>query len=325
MAELFIAPGSEASVHCTPIVPKTKNTSAHTTFEKTYTSVHKLLSGILTLARTHQVPLNIIGGGSNILIPDTMLRGLTIYLGNIRGITIAHSTDGSLERNHYDNDATQNIFVTVMSGESITHLTTYLANQGIGGIEFLYGMPGTVGGAVWMNARCYGHEISEIFVSAKGITLEGNEWSYEYCAQDFSYKHSPFQDNEGIILACTLRMRPSTPHKLWPFMLSCEFDRRAKGHYLAPCAGSVFKNNHKFGSPSGTLLDTLHWKGTSIGGAMVNPLHANIIINTGNATSREIYTLSERMQRSVYDKYHFCLEHEIVLMGDPQQWHSIQQ
>ena len=103
-------------------------------------------------------------------------------------------------------------------------------------------------------------------------------------------------------------------------MLSHEMDRRYKGHFIAPCAGSVFKNDKAFGAPSGQILDALHWKNKSHNGAGVNPFHANIIINKGDATAMDIYTLSQKMRQSVQEKNNIALAYELIFLGEEKQW-----
>ena len=258
---------------------------------------------ILQIANTYNIPITILGEGSNVLVPNSEIKGLIICTSNIKSISVNETS------------------VNVEGGCSVRHLCTYLANKGKQSVEFLYGMPGTIGGACWMNARCYGREISEVLIAVKGLNFKGELWNYTANSKDFSYKISPFQKQNIIITNCILAIKKVAQEKLWQEMLSYEYDRRIKGHYTAPCAGSVFKNNHNFGMPSGKLLDTLGFRGKVYGGAMVNPLHANIIINANNATAKEIYELSLDMQRKVYETYGFALEHEIQLLGESSQWH----
>ncbi len=261
------------------------------------------LQKVLQIAHAYAVPITILGGGSNVLASTNEIKGLVLCTVHMNNISLNETT------------------VAVEGGSTVRSLCVYLANRGKQSIEFLYGMPGTVGGACWMNARCYGREICETLISVEGYDLQGIHWSYTVDTKDFSYKKSPFQEQEIIITKCVFALKEAQQEELWQKMLSYEYDRRIKGHYTAPCAGSVFKNNRDFGMPSGQILDTLGFRGTSYGGAMVHPLHANIIINTGTATAEDVYALSLHMKQKVNEAYGFTLEHEIQLLGESSQWH----
>lgn len=256
----------------------------------------------LELTQHYSVPLSILGAGSNVLAPDTGIVGLVLTLSSFKEV-------------HLYSDRLQ-----VESGAEVRAVSAFLANKGKKCLEFLYGMPGSIGGACWMNARSYGKEISEVLLLVKGLKRDGKDWEYPVSKEDFSYKNSPFQKGTDIITECTLKICDAPSAVLWKEMLDHEFDRRSKGHYLGPCAGSVFKNNYTFGAPSGKLLDALGYRGRKHNGAMVNPKHANIIINTGKASADDIYALSSEMQAQVKKNYGFDMEYEIILLGERAQW-----
>lgn len=260
------------------------------------------LKKILQLATKYNIAITILGGGSNVLAPDTRLSGLTISTTKLNNITL-----------HED-------YAIIESGISIRKAASQLANNGKRALDFLYGMPGSMGGALWMNARCYGHEISEVLIKTSGLTLQGEVWNYDFNPDDFSYKTSPFQHKMGIITDCYIRTHNDAVNLIWSDMIAHEMDRTHKGHYLAPCAGSIFKNNYDFGAPTGKLLDQLGWRNQSYKDAMVNPYHANIIINKGHALSQDIYDLSLRMKQSIQKSYNIELEHEIILLGNEELW-----
>ncbi len=259
---------------------------------------------ILKLAHAHAIPITLLGKGTNVLPPDETLPHLVIVMTHIRGIGIDNKKNTAC----------------IMAGELVSHASAYLAGYGKSALEFLYGMPGTIGGALWMNARCYDKEISNVLRSVQGYTIEGDAWKYEYKKEDFSYKKSPFQTTSHIITECEVALCNEDAHKLWRIMLNHEMDRRHKGHYSAPCAGSVFKNNHDHKKPAGHILDALGYKGTRVGGATVSTRHANIIITHPNAQSYDVFELSENMRRKAYDTLSITLEREIVLLGSARLW-----
>jgi UDP-N-acetylmuramate dehydrogenase len=180
--------------------------------------------------------------------------------------------------------------------------------------EYFAGMPGTVGGAVWMNARCYDHSVSDYLVSVKLLSRDGLQKDYRFRAEDFGYKHSPFQNGDNIIIEGTFRLPKKDRQAIRDTMNWCRQDRESKGHYRFPSAGSAFKNNRAFGKPSGKIIDELGLCGFSRGGAQVAPWHGNIIINRGNASASEIKMLCNDIQTKVKEKTGFELESEILFI-----------
>ncbi len=262
------------------------------------------LARLLKLAHEYAVPITLLGEGTNVLPPDQTLNQLVIVVANIRGMRI----------NAQKNTA------CIMAGEPVRNAAAYLARYGKAALEFLYGMPGTMGGALWMNARCYGKEISDVLLRARGYTMQGDAWEYAYNKADFAYKTSPFQSSPCVITECEIRLHDEDARALWRTMLSNEMDRRYKGHYSAPCAGSVFKNNYAHGKPAGHILDELGYKGMRMGGARVSHRHANIIVTSPDASSHDVFELSEDMRSKAYDTLSIVLEREIILLGDAALW-----
>jgi UDP-N-acetylmuramate dehydrogenase len=213
-------------------------------------------------------------------------------------------------------DSEEGVRARVGSGLPVSDAAADLADRGLAGLDFLYAMPGSVGGAVWMNARCYGSSIIDVLHSVDVVTPEGTAETYEPREGDFGYKVSPFQTNEAVILAATLRLRREEPAAIWTRMREHEEDRSTKGHFSGPSAGSVFKNNREFGSPSGKIIDSLGLRGHQVGGARVSDRHANIIINTGNATAADIRTLIEYVETQVREQLGLQLEREVLFAGD---------
>lgn len=253
---------------------------------------------LLAAAREHGVPWFVLGGGANILVADDGIRGIVIDMGSIA---------------HCDHRGTTLI---AGAGLPVSDASAYAADHALAGLDFIYSMPGSVGGAVWMNARCYDGEIYPILESVEIVTPDGALDTYTPAPEDFDYKRSPFMSNSAIMTEVRLRLDHGDPEALWRVMREHEADRRSKGHFIAPCAGSVFKNNRAFGSPSGAIIDSIGMRGTAIGGAKVSDLHANIVINTGNATATDIRRLIEHIHDQVERRTGYDLEPEVLYVGD---------
>jgi UDP-N-acetylmuramate dehydrogenase len=256
-----------------------------------------LLVDALGEARRRGLPVTVIGGGSNVLADDAGVRGLVMATGRLLSVTVVGCV------------------VWADAGVSMSDLALTTARRGLAGIERFYGMPGTVGGAVWMNARCYGAEIADTFREAVLVAREGTIDRYRYRQEDFAYKRSPFQRRSSTIVQVRFDLSEGEPAELEASAYECREDRRAKGHYDAPCAGSVFKNNRAFGAPTGRLLDSIGVRGIAVGGAKVSERHANIIINTGNATSTDIATLISQVEERAFERLGLRLEREVVFVG----------
>lgn len=253
-------------------------------------------------------PLTVLGGGANVVVSDAGIRGIVLHTGLLNSITLH---PGPRE----DRSAT----LTVDAGAAISDAAAYAADHDLGGLSFIYAMPGTTGGAIWMNARCYDGEIAAVLASVACLELTGDRKGQlsEYYArpEDFAYKISPFQDGSRLILSGTFVLESADGTELWARMRAHRDDRRAKGHFDAPCAGSIFKNNRAFGSPSGQIIDRLGLRGHQIGGARVSDRHGNIIVNTGSATARDIRALAEYVQDRVARETGYTLEPEVLFVG----------
>ncbi len=250
------------------------------------------------LCRSEGIPLFVLGGGANILVSDKGVSGVVLDMTSLDWIEQQGSN------------------LLVGAGTPVSKASAHAADRGLGGFDFIYAMPGSFGGAVWMNARCYGSEMIDILTEVTYLDSYGTIQKMKPDPTEFAYKDTPFMKKDWIILSGTLGLRPDQPDQLWKSMKDFEEDRRTKGHFFAPCAGSVFKNNREFGSPSGQIIDSLGLRGTKRGMAQISPNHANIIINTGNARAQDIYLLMQEVQTKVREHRGFELEPEILLVGD---------
>jgi UDP-N-acetylmuramate dehydrogenase len=210
--------------------------------------------------------------------------------------------------------------VLVRSGTPVDDLAEGLGGRGFSGLEFLAGMPGTVGGAVWMNARCYDREIAGPLLETEVLEPDRfGTWRPHWIPReplDFAYKKSPFQGSRALILNARFALERRDPAELRRVMAGYCKDRKEKGHYRYPSAGSAFKNNRDFGKPTGKIIDELGLRGLSLGGAQVAPWHGNLIINTGTASAGDIRGLVETLQDRVRDSLGLELEPEILFVGD---------
>ncbi len=279
--------------------------------------------------RSAELPFFITGGGSNIVFPDGTYDGAII------------STQGIKEIFYDSDERTEggSVLVRCQCGVPMAAFVDFCTRKNLSGAEQFAGLPGTVGGAVYMNARCFDRSISDILYSTKHFEYQGKAAKIKemlFDASQWDYKKSPFQysiqeqknsisqSSQRYILEATFRLIPadtSNPEELTAIheriTADCKkyvAERVNKGHFKYPSAGSVFKNNHAFGAPSGKLIDECGLKGLSIGGAQVAPFHGNFIINTGNATAADIQALVKKIQETVKEKSGFKLEPEIIFI-----------
>jgi UDP-N-acetylmuramate dehydrogenase len=265
-------------------------------------------AALIAAARAAGIPVFMLGGGANILAADSGIRGIVLDTGGWTGETGQEQQEGILR---------------LRAGTSLDAAAEVAADAGLSGLEFLAGMPGSIGGAVWMNARCYGREIADVLIETEVI-----DFSSKLCLPkppyvqlpadkgEFGYKRSPFQGRDMLILSASLRLMPRKTPDIRAAMNTHRADREAKGHYRYPSAGSVFKNNPNFGKPTGKIIDELGLCGLQKGGAQVAPWHGNIIVNTGGATASDIRALVDEVAARVKAAAGFTLEPEILFVGD---------
>jgi len=255
------------------------------------------------LLHKHGIPIFILGGGANILVSDLGIRAAVIDTSGLKRCSVERSGHGAT--------------VTAWAGAPMSDVSTLALDSGLSGLEFIYAMPGSVGGSVWMNARCYGRSISEVLERVGYAEASGETAVMQVEPAQFGYKRSPFQNSETLILDAVFRLAGGDSNTMREKMGSIKQDREAKGHFLHPCAGSIFKNDRAFGNPTGRLIDSLGLKGRCIGGACVSRLHGNIIVNTGGARAEDVLRLIRLLETEVHGAFGFHLEREILLIG---QW-----
>lgn len=239
----------------------------------------------------------LLGGGTNVLFNDGVVEGIIIYTGKLNSVMSCGDD------------------ILCAAGFSVDGLSQYAIKKALSGAEFCRGLPGSVGGAVYMNARCYG---SEIFDILKGVYYIDENVNLVYSRKeeiDFSYKHTSFMENKSTIVAVKFRLTPKSKKIIASISNKNLKDRKARKQFVYPSAGCVFVNNYSVGMPAGKFIESIGMKGEFEGGAQVSPYHANFIINRKNASARDIYVLMRRIQSKAKDKG-VILTPEIRLIGN---------
>ena len=260
---------------------------------------------VIGVLKTENVPFFILGGGSNLVVSDEGFEGAVIATCGLDYITVDNTSNSC------------SVIVSCGSGTLMQDLVVFCARHAFSGLESFAGLPGTAGGAAYMNARCYGISVSDLISSAEYI--ENNRpATYNFREGDWSYKQSPFMGSSEIITKVSFRLEKKEASESSEIESRCEHyiaDRVAKGHFRYPSAGSVFKNNREFGIPSGKIIDEVGLCGMKIGGAQVAPWHGNIIINRNHATQNDIRLLVDYIIREVKRMKGIDLEPEVIFCG----------
>ena len=236
----------------------------------------------------------IIGNGSNLLAPDAGISGVVIQLGPNFSYIRPSARPGE---------------ILCAAGASLNAAAAFAQKQGLSGLEFAWGIPGNVGGAVYMNAGAYGGEMKDVLVSADYVDQMGNARSISAAEMQLGYRHSVFSQRDWCITKVKLQLHPDDPEKIRERMEEHMDQRRAKQPLEYPSAGSVFKRPE--GNYAGALIEQCGLKGRQIGGAQVSEKHAGFIVNRGGATSRDVSALIREIQRTVEEKTGYRLECEL--------------
>lgn len=275
-------------------------------------NVSQLQSAVGGVAAS-DLPFFVLGGGSNVVFPDEKYCGVVISTQELNNIIMTDDKPDELPQDK--------VLVTCECGTPTATFVNFCTKHNLSGAEQFAGLPGTIGGAVYMNARCFEKSISDILYETEYIDFttpaKSKLITQPFNSSEWDYKKSPFQTCKRCITSATfvLTQMPAENHE--QIDADCKKyinERISKGHFKFPSAGSVFKNNHSFGSPSGKIIDEAGLRGYQIGGAQVAPFHGNFIINTGNAKAAEIKQLVEYVQSQVEQKFGYKLEPEIIIL-----------
>lgn len=242
------------------------------------------------------LPYFILGAGSNILAKDSEIKKIIISLSNFQNI--------SFKKN----------ILKAQAGSLINNICQVCLEKELSGMEFFYGLPASLGGALFMNARCFGDEISENLQKVKILNSKGNLEVYHYKKEDFNYKISPFQKTNSLILEADFSLYKKSKKEIKFVMDKNMNSRKEKGHFKCPSAGSYFKNDYSLGIPSGTLIEECHLKGVSLGGAQVAPWHGNFLINKEKASAKEVLLLAQKIKETIFKEKKISLEEEVIYL-----------
>ncbi len=256
------------------------------------------LAWLLDFARSEDIPVFFAGSGSNLLVSDRGFDGIVI----------------SLRRTFKKMSITPSLQIIAETGVMLGTMVKEAVRTGIRGFESLIGVPGTVGGALVMNAGAYGCEISRYFHSASSMTARGEIKKYFREDVKFSYRNSTFRDDEVILDAC-FHCEPGDKTEIHREKTVASENRRRSQPLKYRSAGSVFKNPDN--QAAGYLIDRAGLKGKRIGGAEISGKHANFIINRGNASSEDVISLIREIRSEVMKKFNTVLDLEIKLLGFP--------
>ena len=253
------------------------------------------LRSILEILRSEDMPWMLLGNGSNLLVRDEGLKMAMIRLsGDFKGVELNENT------------------VTCGAGVTLSKLCTFAHSNALSGLEFAFGIPGTVGGAVYMNAGAYGGEMKDVLLDVTYLTESGEICTKRAEELSLSYRHSLFKETGDIILFASFKLSKDCKEDIKARMDDFMNRRVTKQPLEYPSAGSVFKRPE--GAFAGALIEQCNFKGYSIGGAQVSEKHSGFIVNRGEATCSDVLSLISEIQETVREKTGFELEREIILI-----------
>jgi UDP-N-acetylmuramate dehydrogenase len=258
------------------------------------------LAMVLTWQKSQNLPLFILGKGSNLVISDKGFPGMILSLAKLNKIQI---------------DGTQ---IYAQSGALLHTLVQQSVQAGLAGIENLGGIPGTVGGALWINAGAFEQEIGDVCVYVETMNLNGEVQTTTSSECKFKYRHSGLMEQNNIILGGLFELKVGTSTDLQAKFHQTLVKRKEKQPLHLPNAGSMYKRPP--GTYAGKLIEEAGLKGFQMGGAQISPKHSNFVVNVGGATSQDIYDLSEEVILRVRDHSAITLEKEQIFVGDFLPW-----
>ena len=255
------------------------------------------LQSLLLKAAEAAVPVTLVGNGSNLLVRDKGIRGLVIKLGSmLRDIKL----NGNV--------------LTFGSGVSLAQASKKAAELGLSGMEFAVGIPGSIGGAVYMNAGAYDGEMSKVVKSVRVMNAAGEVSELSADELDFGYRHSALQGSGKIVTSVTVELAAGDKQAIAEKMADFSNRRITKQPLELPSAGSMFKRPP--GYFAGTLIDQTGLKGYTVGGAQVSTKHAGFVVNIGGATAADVLQLISDVQAKVFAAHGVHLEPEVLVLGE---------
>lgn len=272
---------------------KTGGPAEYLAFPQNQTELQKLVGA----ANADQIPLTVIGNASNLIIRDGGIDGLVIILTKMDKITVEGQT------------------VTAQAGARIIDTAFMAANHGLSGMEFAAGIPGSVGGAVFMNAGAYGGETCEAVASVTVMSAKGEFKTYTNEEMSFSYRHSLVQETDDIVLSATFELKKGQKSEILAQMNYLNALRQYKQPLEYPSCGSVFKR--PAGHFVGPMIIKAGLQGKQIGGAQDSTKHAGFIVNKGGATATDYLDLIHLIQEKIKGEFGLDLETEVRIIGKP--------
>ena len=255
------------------------------------------LCKLLACAKEHNIPVTLIGNGSNLLVRDKGIRGLVIKLGNmLNTIEVGEDT------------------ITFGSGVSLALASKKAAELGFTGMEFAVGIPGSIGGAVYMNAGAYDGEMANVVTAVRTVDADGNVKVLSNEDMCFAYRKTALQGSGLIITAVTVTMPKGEVSAILAKMAEFSQSRISKQPLELPSAGSMFKRPP--GYFAGTLIDQTGLKGYTVGGAQVSTKHAGFVVNIGGATASDVLQLIKDVQDKVREAHGVELHPEVLIIGE---------
>lgn len=256
-------------------------------------------AAIVRLAKADDIPFMLLGNGSNLIIQDGGIRGIVMYLGELKKITVSSEK------------------IVAQSGALIAEVSKQALASHLTGLEFACGIPGSVGGALFMNAGAYGGEIKDVLVQATVVDGEGQIKTVSAEDLELSYRTSIIQSNEFIVLEAEFSLTAGNYEEIKAKMDVLTYKRESKQPLEYPTCGSVFKRPQ--GHFAGKLIQDSELQGVQIGGAQVSLKHAGFIINRDEATAGEYIALIEHVQKVVKERFNIDLEREVRIIGENER------
>ncbi len=257
----------------------------------------RALQELLRACHAHGLRPVVIGNGTNVLVRD----------GGIRGVVIKLAENLSDLRR-------EGLAIVAQSGASLARLCVMAADWGLAGLGFAAGIPGSVGGAVWMNAGAWDQDIGSLVRRVDAFDLTGEPVALDHEALDFAYRHSSLQETDLVIAEVTFDLRPGNPRQLRAELCETIEKRCRKQPVAQPSAGSIFKRPPY--DYAGRLVEAVGGKGMRVGGAVISKKHANFIINDGTASARDVLELLDRIRERVHEREGVWLDPEVRVLGE---------
>lgn len=272
------------------------------------------ISKLIEIAKACDMSVAVIGNGSNLLVGDKGIRGLVIGIG--KGLSAIEVTEAVAQQSTAQDFTAQGNgrIITAGAGAILAAVAAKAAEASLSGLEFASGIPGSVGGAVVMNAGAYGGEIKDVLIDATVLTAEGELKTVTRDELDLSYRHSIVPEKGYIVLSARFRLTPKPKDEIKSYMAELRAKRVEKQPLEYPSAGSTFKRPE--GYFAGKLIMDAGLRGYSVGDAQVSGKHCGFVVNKGEATAADVLTLIKDVQETVLKQFGVKLEPEVKMIGE---------